>query len=161
MVRYIIEIYLDYQANPVLRAMSEEVYSEFKSQFKDLELPDSQADLRDYGTYTMFGFEEDFWNLVSVGLTPTAKRIRGMPADNIPNAAKVPGHESAQTLIVNVSVPNAALFAVQSITWIEDACTMYVQKLMDDGWRIVAVVPANDCRRPTYIMGHFEKNKVA
>ena len=153
---YIVEIVLDYRANEIIKAMTEDEYSAFKTQFLDFGFPDGQADITTYMDYTMFGSEADFWELVRRGFTPKARRIRGMPADALPDVAKVPGFETAQTLIVNVSVPNAALFAVQKITWVEDACTENIQSMLNNSWRIVAVIPANDCRRPTYIMGHAD-----
>ena len=154
MARYIIEIELPYESNKIIKAWSSEDYAEFRKKFKDFDMPEISEQMADYLTYTMFGSEADFWDLVSRGLKPSARRIRGMPCDALPEVAKVPGSKEAQTLIVNVSVPNAALFAVQSITWVEDACTQHIQSMLNTGWRIVAVIPANDCRRPTYIMGH-------
>ena len=151
---YIIEIELPYESNKIIKAWSPEDYAEFRKKFKDFDMPEVSEQMADYLTYTMFGSEADFWDLVSRGLKPIVRRIRGMPCDALPEVAKVPGSKEAQTLIVNVSVPNAALFAVQSITWVEDACTQHIQSMLNNGWRIVAVIPANDCRRPTYIMGH-------
>jgi hypothetical protein len=154
MAGYIIEIELPYESNKIIKSWSPEDYAEFRKKFKDFDMPETSDQMADYMTYTMFGSEADFWDLVSLSLKPMVRRIRGMPCDALPEVAKVPGSKEAQTLIVNVSVPNAALFAVQSITWVEDACTQHIQSMLNTGWRIVAVIPANDCRRPTYIMGH-------
>ena len=156
MAGYIIEIELPYESNKIIKAMSLDEYAEFRKKYKDFDMPEDSTQMADYLAYTMFGSEADFWELASKGFKPLARRIRGMSCDALPEVAKVPGSKEAQTLIVNVSVPNAALFAVQSITWVEDACTQHIQSMLDNGWRIVAVIPANDCRRPTYIMGHMD-----
>jgi hypothetical protein len=59
--------------------------------------------------------------------------------------------------VVNVAIPNAGLFSVQSVSVLADSCTDVLQGLLDDGWRIIAVCPPNDTRRPTYILGHADK----
>lgn len=153
----IIEIELDYASNKVLKAMTPEDYSELKTQFLDLGLPDNQEMIQDYMHYTLHGTESEFWRLCDKGLIPKAKRIRGMSTEKIPNALNIPP-STVPVQIVNVSVPNAALFQVQTLDYMENACTNSIQMRLDQGWRIVAVCPPNDCRRPTYILGHFEKD---
>jgi hypothetical protein len=54
---------------------------------------------------------------------------------------------------VQITIPDFALMAIKNVTWLDDACTEDVQKKLDDGWRILAVCPPNNARRPDYILG--------
>lgn len=62
-----------------------------------------------------------------------------------------------KTVNIQVAIPNLLLFSVDEVSWLEDACTEDLQKHLDDGWRILAVCPAENCRRPTYIIGRAKK----
>lgn len=61
--------------------------------------------------------------------------------------------------VVNIAIPDFCLLQIQTVTVIEDACTDYLQDLLDEGWRILAVCPPNAARRPDYILGHKDKDK--
>ena len=63
----------------------------------------------------------------------------------------------AHTQINQVSVANVGLHDVRAVTYMEDACTDALQARLDDGWKIIAVCPPNDSRRPTYILGHTDR----
>lgn len=54
---------------------------------------------------------------------------------------------------VNVHVPGLGLLLLNEIKVMEDACTDNIQKELNAGWRIVAVCPQPDSRRPDYILG--------
>ena len=54
---------------------------------------------------------------------------------------------------VNVHVPNLGLLMVNEVTWLENCCTEVLQEYLDKGWRILAVCPQPDQRRPDYILG--------
>lgn len=58
--------------------------------------------------------------------------------------------------INQISVAGQALHDIRTVTWMEDACTEELQRALDEGWKIIAVCPPNDSRRPTYIIGHIE-----
>lgn len=154
----IVEIRLGHDATPILQSMSPEDYTRFVTEFKDFKYPAIKEEIPSWMSYSMFGTEEDFWALCKLDLKPKAARIRGLIHDSLPHVADHP-KSGALPQIVNISVPNASLMAVQSITWVEDACTQQIQTLLDKNWRIVAVCPPNDTRRPTYIMGHFNKGE--
>lgn len=61
--------------------------------------------------------------------------------------------------IVQIHVPNMSLMLVNEVTYLDDGCTEELQKLLDDGWRILAVCPPNSQRRPDYILGRYNKEK--
>lgn len=54
-----------------------------------------------------------------------------------------------------------ALTNIASVAYLEDCCTDILQGCLDNGWRILAVCPPNDARRPTYIIGHTDKGATA
>ena len=55
--------------------------------------------------------------------------------------------------IVQIHVPNFSLLAINQVKVLEDACTDDIQAVLDEGWRILAVCPPLQERRPTYICG--------
>lgn len=52
-----------------------------------------------------------------------------------------------------VHVPGFGLLMVDEIGVWENACTDTLQRALDDGWRIVAVCPQPNQRRPDYVLG--------
>lgn len=93
----------------------------------------------------MDGDELEAW--ADIGCDISVSRVKGL-ASRDSNPVKA---------IYQVSVANVGLFQIQRVDYLEDACTNELQRWLDKGWRIIAVCPPNDARRPTYIMGHFEK----
>lgn len=57
---------------------------------------------------------------------------------------------------VGVHISDLGLLAVRHVDWLEDACTQELQRKLNDGWRILAVCPQPDSRRPDYILGRNE-----
>lgn len=49
--------------------------------------------------------------------------------------------------------PNSALFSVVETMLLENSCTDALQEQLANGWRIIAVQPQPDQRRPDYILG--------
>jgi hypothetical protein len=91
------------------------------------------------------------------------KKMRGINYDVGFDVARLANGQLEQnypvhTQINQVSVSNVGLHDVTAVTWMEDACTEQLQLRLDDGWRIIAVCPPNDSRRPTYILGHIQRS---
>jgi hypothetical protein len=57
---------------------------------------------------------------------------------------------------VSVHVANNALMRVDETKVLEDCCTEDLQGWLDDGWRILAICPQPDQRRPDYILGRVK-----
>ena len=54
---------------------------------------------------------------------------------------------------VGVHISDLGLLSVKEVTWLEDACTEELQRKLDEGWRILAVCPQPNSRRPDYVLG--------
>lgn len=80
------------------------------------------------------------------GVELTIKRMRGISS----NSNKLPD------VIYQVHVANVGLMQIQLVEVLEDACTDELQRYLDRGWKLLAVCPPNDARRPSYIVGHQE-----
>ncbi len=90
--------------------------------------------------------------LTDYGMKVTLGRVRGMFYDKQPQ--QLLREANAAKAEVHIHVPGGvALTGVRRVTWLEDACTEELQRHLDEGWRIIAVCPPNDSRRPTYILG--------
>lgn len=57
-----------------------------------------------------------------------------------------------------VHMPGNMLATYNQVQLLEDSCTDALQSALSAGWRIIAVCPQPDSRRPDYIMGRFNPN---
>ncbi len=57
--------------------------------------------------------------------------------------------------IIQMHAPNFALLTFNRVKLLENACTDQLQDHLTDGWRMLAVCPPLDERRPTYILGRY------
>lgn len=55
---------------------------------------------------------------------------------------------------VRVVVPGLGLLSIERVMVLTDQCTESVQTYLTQGWRILAICPQPDQRRPDYVMGH-------
>lgn len=53
----------------------------------------------------------------------------------------------------NVHVPGLGLLIIDEVQVHTDCCTEELQQQLDTGWRILAVCPQPDKRRPDYVLG--------
>jgi hypothetical protein len=53
----------------------------------------------------------------------------------------------------NIHVPNLGLLNVNKMAYATDYCTEMLQERLLQGWRLIAVCPQPDQRRPDYILG--------
>lgn len=111
------------------------------TEFTQANLPDAYLS----SGLLMDGDEVAAWT--DAGIEVSVSRVKGLASN---------ARQLADT-IFQVSVANVGIMQVQCIDFLEDACTNEVQNWLDKGWRILAVCPPNDTRRPTYIMGHVDK----
>ena len=149
-------IEIGYQSAKLIKALPPEQYAELRAELPEFELAEDQTSVNEWNSWTVHGTIADLDKLARFGLEPIVKRIRGQFLEQVfvPTAGRKPPPEPS---MVNISIPNAALFSVQTVDYLENSCTDTLQRWLDEGWRIVAVCPPNDTRRPTYIVGHFDK----
>lgn len=60
---------------------------------------------------------------------------------------------------VNVHVPGNALLDINEVHYETDLCTDTVADHLSDGWKILAVCPQPDQRRPDYVFGKHDPDK--
>lgn len=60
---------------------------------------------------------------------------------------------------VDVHVPGNSLLFVNEVRVEEDLCTDALRELLEEGWRIVAVCPQPDQRRPDYVLGRHNREE--
>lgn len=69
----------------------------------------------------------------------------------------IPATEQARTQLLNercnVHVPGLGLLIIDEVEVETDCCTQALQRRLDEGWRILAVCPQPDKRRPDYVLG--------
>lgn len=58
----------------------------------------------------------------------------------------------------NVHISGIGLLAITEVSIYYDLCTDTLQSLLSEGWRIVAVCPQPNQRRPDYILGRSPSN---
>jgi hypothetical protein len=58
----------------------------------------------------------------------------------------------------NVHIGNLGLLNINQLGYAVDKCTEELQEIINKGWRILAVCPQPDQRRPDYVLGRFNGN---
>lgn len=58
---------------------------------------------------------------------------------------------------VQVVVPGLGLMLINKVTVLTDYCTDGLQGFLVDGWRILAICPQPNQRRPDYVLGRVEQ----
>ena len=56
-------------------------------------------------------------------------------------------------------IANESLLRIKETRVFDDCCTESIDKKLTEGWRILAVCPQPDQRRPDYILGRMERNE--
>lgn len=79
------------------------------------------------------------------GLMARMERIMSMPTEK-------DHHFNERT---SSAQPGQMMSLVNQLKLAEDVCTDYIQNCLNEGWRILAICPQPDQRRPDYIMGRY------
>lgn len=67
--------------------------------------------------------------------------------------APVPPQDDYYNSKCNVHIPGNALIHIDDTLLLTDCCTDYLQEKINEGFRILAICPQPDQRRPDYILG--------
>lgn len=146
----IVQIEFTYSLPDRIRELSEEQWAELRTHPVFADCPAVRDGEPDYKlrptSMTTIADADDIAFFERFGLRFDIRRVKGV---------RYPGKEALTAVpqIAVVSVPNIALYEVNEVKLLDNACTDLLQKHLDDGWRILAVCPPNDQRRPDYILG--------
>lgn len=139
-------------------ALNNSDYMAFRAKIKNKEMleilgPPSEFDATKAGekfhywdAMLMDADEAGAWS--DIGVELQMNRIKGVSSSD----------RDITKTIYQISVANVGLMQIQRVQVWEDCCTDELQRMLDQGWRILAVCPPNDARRPSYVLGHFEKD---
>ena len=149
----------DSNAGSSIAALSDDDYVALCERLPELHLKpvaerESDESLK-WNVWEFVGVLDDVEYLTKLGITCSISRVRGVFADQLAGQETFWGKSRERDTINNIVIPNVSLFAVRKLKVLENECTDEVQSWLDQGWRIVAVCPPNDTRRPTYILGHM------
>ena len=146
---------LEWGAEKKLKELPADVYQTIRQRIPRLKLPEDKGKVEAYYQDILMDAAEAEL-LTDAGIELSIKRIKGLAYPDWFNAARRSGWQlpdGAHNVTYQVSVANVGLLAVDEVTVLEDCCTDTLQADLDAGWRILAVCPPNDARRPTYVMG--------
>jgi hypothetical protein len=147
-------IELEYRAEEVIKKLSRPELAQLQAALPSIALPGPDASFE--------GWRLD-WNsreqtvdlsttgpvLIGLGLEFTIKRFTS--CYRVAEPERAPGQQTVTN--IQVAIPNLLLFAVDEVRLLENGCTDELQRMLEDGWRILAVCPPPAQRRPDYILG--------
>ena len=143
---------LNYNTKHTVKNLPRERYMLLREKLFQLQLPDWPEDKNEppawykYGDSIVIDITTDLLVLDDFGMKYEIKKIKNtyVTKHELPNGS---------TVNLNFALPNIGLLSINEVTWRDDACTEEIQRLLEEGWRIVAVCPPNGARRPDYILG--------
>lgn len=149
---FIAKCELSYQCRDQIKKLDREVYDALRARLPELSIPEWEKRDSFWSGSDVVLCDEDITYITSLGLEVTVHKVRGL---GYGVHGWSPTHGGPQgNVTYQVSVSGVGLLQVACLELMEDACTDEINRMLHDGWRIVAVCPPNDARRPTYIMGH-------
>lgn len=98
--------------------------------------------------YTGQRMRDSVKQVAEVEAGPDVQEMFGILADKIASAPAASFNDRCQQ-----HQPNASLMAIAETKLLENSCTDVLQEHLAEGWRIIAVQPQPDQRRPDYILG--------
>lgn len=80
--------------------------------------------------------------------------LRPLKLVNDGGGESISGKKLAEAITMNqVHLPGNELLQINLVEVREDQCTEDLQRDLEDGWRIIAVIPRAGQRRPDYVLG--------
>lgn len=145
----LMSVSLEYSVWEKIQKLDPERFAELRAGFPSFGFPEDQTEKYWHGYHdprVIDGVEAAL--LADYGIPFSVHRVKGLSYPEPPRVAAPP-----QPLITLLSTTGPSLFTVDQVRVCEDYCTDSLQAELDVGWRIIAVCPPNDCRRPTYVLG--------
>jgi len=153
---FLAKVELDYAGRASIQALelAVEAYHTLREAVPALGLPFeyTQTALASWWPGELICDERDVEALTEAGVKVTIGRLKGLHYD----ADRGSPLQAAAPQVSMISVANVGLLSVRNVTYIEDCCTDELQRHLNEGWRILAVCPPNDTRRPDYILGRSD-----
>lgn len=153
----IVRLYLDN-----LYSVPKEKWSDLKDYFKDINIEGSEFQSIDEIYIELEDIPEWMFKINSIKIKPI-KALKFVAKDyDIPNLNKVKDLSSNKEVIefvktVNqVVMPGYDLLEYKGILVLENSCTEDINEHLKSGWRIIAVLPQHNQRRPDYVLVHKE-----
>lgn len=89
--------------------------------------------------------DSDLWNHITFSPLPMLEMMGGgrINSENVFEAAKRN----------QIMLPNNVLMDMKELAIEIDQCTNSINEMLKDGWKIIAVLPQHNQRRPDYILG--------
>ena len=140
-----------YELKGPLKEMSPAEYDTFRRAVTSLELPETQDKLDSWWSSGDVIVDQEELEIISNVAPVRIRKVKGL-GNYIHN--RVGEVETTY----QVSVPNVGLLAVDTVEVLENCCTHELQHWLNRGWRILAICPPNDARRPDYIVGRTGKD---
>lgn len=101
-----------------------------------------------HSDYGYNGLKESVTPVYDVKIAPTVEDLFATLADKLAAAQPASFNQRCQQ-----HQPNEALLNIAETMLLENCCTDELQRHLGNGWRIIAVQPQPDQRRPDYILG--------
>lgn len=144
----------EYDQVDKIKKLAPETYEQLRQVCN--ELPEKQDQVTSWGEHE--GHIEKVIDIVGP-VTVTGRMTPWITSQFLEMAQRLNQLESKQNVEqtvnnkVNVHVPGLGLLMMREVQVREDCCTDSLQKDLDDGWRILAICPQPDQRRPDYVIG--------
>lgn len=129
-----------------------EKYRDLRSKVKLLELPNTREELVKMDHYSFRSPEKVVDDVelavwTEAGFELMVERVRGVNT----------GSRDVHTQVYNIAVANVGLLQIQRVDILEDCETYQLQRELDGGARLLAVMPPNNTNWPSYVIGWFDK----
>lgn len=125
---------------------------------------DKEVEIKDgkYELYTSQNYEVDLQQMFELGIP---FEVDGKGESNTFSAlldelreltkkVDAVGYREAQyNEKVSVHIPGLAMMQLDTVNVLTNVCTDELQTWLDDGWRLLAICPQPDQRRPDYVLG--------
>lgn len=143
-------IEFEYGAETIIKALSPDGYTALRDHFP--EWPEAQSSWShwQHNPQHVIDLTTTGAALAEVGIEFKIKRFVG--------CRKVASDKPGAVVNLQVAIPNLLLFAVDEVELLDDCCTDRLNDKLGEGWRILAVCPPANQRRPDYIIGRQKKD---
>lgn len=163
---YLMQVNINYYEANNREALKLTTLEQWRGVAEEIVSGDEQAEQTAANLFKMahdtgyFGFDKTVTvdclaKLSDMGLQVNVRRVKGLFSGlDTSDVPALLAHTNKAKPEVHIHVPGSiSLTSMNEVNYLEDACTNLLQEHLNEGWRIIAVCPPNDSRRPTYILG--------